>query len=787
MTELLSTASTVDQDLSKLMSSTNPTETNCPPADAAGPKAGSAANGINQEKCKSLQLIDGEQNFSEDVGKYMDAEWKLADQGFDYNVVAVFGSQSTGKSTLLNKLFGTKFATMEENTRQQTTKGIWMSKGIGMDVLVMDVEGTDGRERGENQDFERKSALFSLATAEVMIVNLWEHMVGLYNGANMGLLKTVFEVNLQLFQKKGKEKTLLFFVIRDFIGNTPLENLARTVTTDLEKIWRELSKPEGLEDCNITDFFDTMFTALPHKILMPEKFDDSVDVLRNRFMDKQDENYVFRPRYHKRIPADGFPHYASAIWEKIITNRDLDLPTQQELLAQYRCDEILNAAYAEFMTGVKPFQRPIESGKVVDVLGENMKTYLTEALAAFDKNASRYHQQVYQRKREEMTAKCHATLHVLFLGQLKNLHKRATQQFGSLLQERMAGATYDFLHVVTEAREAVLDQFKSGAQAILLEDTDWTVEDTREQLEEDLSEIAAQRRVEEINKMITTFEKSIRKEVEELVGLHLNEAKPELWKLIFDNYKQVEEDAEQKLIDRAERFGAGETEQKDCATRLRRRGWECLNKKVRDELADNMVLIKLRNRLEEKFRYDEQGLPRVWKPEDDMDSYFQQAKNEAFKLIPLFARMDWSKSELEVPDHFADDPEFDYTETLTIYSASKQQDINTRFRREAEAMFLEAKRSIVATEAKVPYWMIVLVCVLGWNEFITILTSPMYLVLFSTLGFVGYVRMARGIASQGATMIKDHVVNSVANSRNSTNSNSEGEAVPMTPLRSSTA
>lgn len=34
------------------------------------------------------------------------------------------------------------------------------------------------------------------------------------------------------------------------------------------------------------------------------------------------------------------------------------------------------------------------------------------------------------------------------------------------------------------------------------------------------------------------------------------------------------------------------------------------------------------NRLEEKFRYDDQGLPRVWKPEDDMDSYFQQAKNE---------------------------------------------------------------------------------------------------------------------------------------------------------------
>lgn len=71
-------------------------------------------------------------------------------------------------------------------------------------ILVMDVEGTDGRERGENQDFERKSALFALATSEVLIVNIWEHQVGLYQGANMGLLKTVFEVNLQLFLKDKK-------------------------------------------------------------------------------------------------------------------------------------------------------------------------------------------------------------------------------------------------------------------------------------------------------------------------------------------------------------------------------------------------------------------------------------------------------------------------------------------------------------------------------------------------------------------------------------------------------
>lgn len=110
-------------------------------------------------------------------------------------------------------MFGTDFGVMSETERRQTTKGIWMSKNkkgdatdgqeakMASNILVMDVEGTDGRERGEDQDFERKSALFALATSEVLIVNIWEHQVGLYQGANMGLLKTVFEVNLQLFIK----------------------------------------------------------------------------------------------------------------------------------------------------------------------------------------------------------------------------------------------------------------------------------------------------------------------------------------------------------------------------------------------------------------------------------------------------------------------------------------------------------------------------------------------------------------------------------------------------------
>jgi len=111
----------------------------------------------------------------------------------------------------------------------------------------------------------------------------------------MGLLKTVFEVNLQLFQQargshtifphtytRTKERAMLLFVLRDHIGTTPLANLADTLKADLRNIWSGLTKPPGLESCAIEDYFDFQFTALPHKLLMPDAFLSAVRHLRTR-------------------------------------------------------------------------------------------------------------------------------------------------------------------------------------------------------------------------------------------------------------------------------------------------------------------------------------------------------------------------------------------------------------------------------------------------------------------------------------------------------------------------
>ncbi|KAH8918445.1 root hair defective 3 GTP-binding protein [Atractiella rhizophila] len=715
----------------------------------------SSSNGEGTEH--TLQIIDESQQFSTSVPDSI-KRWGLYDAGFGYDVVAVFGSQSTGKSTLLNRLFGSKFAVMSETERRQTTKGIWMTRAKGMNVLVMDVEGTDGRERGEDQDFERKSALFSLATSEVLIVNLWEHQVGLYQGANMGLLKTVFEVNLGLFQASSKGssqgRTLLLFVIRDHVGSTPLANLQNTLTSDMAKIWEGLSKPSGLESARLEDYFDLAFFPLPHKILQPEEFEKQVLVLRKRFEDSKDPDFVFKPVYHKRIPADGVGAYMNGIWDQVVSNKDLDLPTQQELLAQFRCDEIAAGVFEVFEGAVKSFRRPVEQGVVVPELGEGMGSARKTALDKFDTAASRYHQGVYHRKRADLLSKINASLSPLFLGQVKNSHKAIVLSFKTRILERLRGEGYDFGAVVREERERAESTFDEEGGKVLLTETEWSLEESKSQLLDELETIAAECRVEETKKMVALIDRNLKKDYGEKVELALNNPEKEMWDKVVGAFVGALEKAENTYLRKAKGFNSTDEENESALKNLRKKAWLSLTAKIDEQTADTVMLVKLKMAFEERFRYDDDGVPRIWRPEDDIDGLFRKAREATLSLIPLYSKISPTNPELSsfsLPSEASEEtdltePEFDFPSTLIIFTESKQADLASRFRREADAYYVEAKRSMVSSISQIPYWMYGVVALLGWNEFIAVIRSPVYFTMLLVLGAAAYVTVALGMA-----------------------------------------
>ncbi|KAL7269082.1 Dynamin-like GTPase that mediates homotypic ER fusion [Rhizina undulata] len=738
-----------------------------------------------------VQVIDENKEFTPNLPVYLSTQ-NLLTAGFSYHVVAVFGSQSTGKSTLLNHLFGTRFSVMDETARRQTTKGIWMSRAIeeledekeGMtsNILVMDVEGTDGRERGEDQDFERKSALFALATSEVMIVNIWEHQVGLYQGANMGLLKTVFEVNLGLFLKDQSttHRSLLFFVIRDHIGNTPLSNLSNTLLTDLSHIWNSLSKPPGLEDSKISDFFDFEFVTLPHKILQPDKFLEETHKLRRRFREgvspelngngngngnqTDSQKGVFLPAYHRRIPADGFPLYAEGLWEQIVTNKDLDLPSQQELLAQYRCDEIAATCVAGFNEVIAPFEAQAASGKVLTGLGPALKKAFFEATDGFEEAGGRYHKAVFQRKRDDLKKLLEGRLRALIVGHLSALTKRAVQEFTEevtvVLKKANSNAegtaaSYDFAALVKETRAKVVQKFLDEASECHIPGHSWSsYDDEHSMLEKDLDEVASRLRQEEMKRLVSRSERNIRNRLAEPVELEFRRMEDTksgaLWDRVWGVWTNVVGETVDSFLSRAMSFNATEAENEVGVWRLKKKAWKVLKGKIDEEVMEGNLLLKLRENFEDRFRYDEDGVPRVWKPSDDIEGSYTRAREATLKLIPLLSHIKLATgSEPPLEEFIGSCPEAESDEqedeTLSgkrefeVLSESKQDDLSTRFKRMADAVYVEAKRSTISSVGQIPLYFYGLLLALGWNELWAVLRSPIYFMFLLVCLALAYV------------------------------------------------
>jgi protein SEY1 len=163
---------------------------------------------------------------------------------------------------------------------------------------------------------------------------------------------------------------------------------------------------------------------------------------------------------------------------------------------------------------------------------------------------------------------------------------------------------------------------------------------------------------------------------------------------------------------------------------LRQRAWAALRAKIDEQTADTAILTKLRAYFEDRFRYDEDGVPRVWKPGDDIDSAFKKAKDAALELISLYSKIAPADPEHEYapPEDGEDGPG-----GLVVFSETKALELSARFRREADAHYIEAKRSTVASIAQIPYWIYGLLVVLGWNEAMMILFNPLYFAMLLIL------------------------------------------------------
>ncbi|XVF86825.1 hypothetical protein PTKIN_Ptkin18bG0073600 [Pterospermum kingtungense] len=712
------------------------------------------------EECCSTQLIDGDGSFNDAGIEHFIKEAKLGECGLSYAVVSIMGPQSSGKSTLLNNLFGTNFREMDAfKGRSQTTKGIWMAKCAGIEpcTLVMDLEGTDGRERGEDDTaFEKQSALFALAVSDIVLINMWCHDIGREQAANKPLLKTVFQVMMRLFSPR---KTTLMFVIRDKT-RTPLENLEPVLREDIQKIWDSVPKPEAHKETPLSEFFNVEVVALSSFEEKEEQFREQVANLRQRFFHSIAPGGLAGDR-RGVVPASGFSFSAQQIWKIIKENKDLDLPAHKVMVATVRCEEIANEKYADFSANETwcLLEDAVQSAPVAG-FGKKLNSILDTFLSQYDAEATYFDEGVRSGKRKNLEEKLLQLVQSAYQSMLGHLRSGTLEKFKDAFEKALnEGEGFSVAaHKCTESYMALFDE---GCADAVVELANWDSSKVRDKLRRDIDAHVAAVRAAKLSELTSSYEAKLNDALSGPVEALLDGANKETWPSIRKLLRRETESAVSGLSSDLSGFDMDENTKDKMLKSLEDYARGVVEAKAREEAA--RVLIRMKDRFTTLFSHDSDSMPRVWTGKEDIRAITKSARSESLKLLSVMAaiRLDDKVDNIEnilcsalvdtksnaavtnksitTSDPLASSTWEEVPPGKTLITPVQCKSVWRQFRAETEYSVTQA---ISAQEANKrnnnwlpPPWAILALLILGFNEFMTLLRNPLYLFVI----FVGFL------------------------------------------------
>ncbi|KAJ6427569.1 hypothetical protein OIU84_023041 [Salix udensis] len=712
------------------------------------------------DDCCSTHLIDGDGTFVDTGLDHFIKEVKLGECGLSYAIVSIMGPQSSGKSTLLNHLFGTNFREMDAfKGRSQTTKGIWMARCAGIEpcTLVMDLEGTDGRERGEDDTaFEKQSALFALAVSDIVLINMWCHDIGREQAANKPLLKTVFQVMMRLFSPR---KTTLMFVIRDKT-RTPLENLEPVLREDIQKIWDSVPKPEAHKETPLSEFFNVEVVALSSYEEKEEQFKEQVATLRQRFFHSIAPGGLAGDR-RGVVPASGFSFSAQEIWKVIKENRDLDLPAHKVMVATVRCEEIAKEKYSSFAANEEwcLMEEAVQS-EIVSGFGKKLSGILNFSLSEYDAEAIYFDGGVRSAKRKQLEEKLLQLVQPAHQSMLGHIRSRTLENFKEAFEKALNAGEGFSLAAVTCTQNHMYKFDKGHADAVI-EQAIWDTSKVRDKLRRDIDAHITSVREAKLSELTSSFEAKLNEALSGPVEALLDGANSETWPTIKKLLQRETKSAVAGVSNALSGFDMDEQSMEKILTGLENYAKGVVEAKAREQAG--RVLILMKDRFSILFSHDSDSMPRVWTGKEDIRAITKTARSSSLKLLSVMAAirmgddvdniettlssslMDMKNNaavkdrSITIIDPLASSSWEEIPSSRTLITPVQCKSLWRHFNSETEYTVTQA---ISAQEAHKrsnnwlpPPWAIVALAVLGFNEFMTLLRNPLYLGLI----FAGFL------------------------------------------------
>ena len=200
---------------------------------------------------RPLELLDGDSSYI--PLRWFDSVYRQLEcktNNAKIFVISVLGVQSSGKSTMLNTMFGLQFPV----SAGRCTRGAFVSLipvGDALTsasniqyLLVIDTEGLRGSTDSQRREHDNELATFSIGVADITIVNIF--------GENHNDMKEFLEIAVHAFLKMKlvKEKKTCIIVHQNVAATDATDKLARDrfhLKQDLDKMAKLAAHQENCE------------------------------------------------------------------------------------------------------------------------------------------------------------------------------------------------------------------------------------------------------------------------------------------------------------------------------------------------------------------------------------------------------------------------------------------------------------------------------------------------------------------------------------------------------------
>ncbi|XP_046849924.1 interferon-induced very large GTPase 1-like [Xenia sp. Carnegie-2017] len=196
-----------------------------------------------------LELLDGDSRYL--PLDWFDAVYKILERKTNnarIYVISVLGIQSSGKSTMLNTMFGLEFPVSARRcTRGAFASLVPVSEQLKYDsnfdyILIIDTEGLRGLVDPKLREHDNELATFAIGVADVTILNIF--------GENQNEMKEFLEMAVHAFLKMKlvKEKKSCKIVHQNVAATDAEKMDRRNLKQDLDKMAKLAAAQENCED-----------------------------------------------------------------------------------------------------------------------------------------------------------------------------------------------------------------------------------------------------------------------------------------------------------------------------------------------------------------------------------------------------------------------------------------------------------------------------------------------------------------------------------------------------------